>query len=518
MKKNSLQNIEKLISAGKFEDALQKVRELYQTEPTKELGRLQLELLMRREKFQEALELGADLILKDPSDVGLLNNFGAALLRNHRFLEAEAVFLEMLNIDTKSYDAYINLCTVYQERKEYGKQAECAMNAIAINPGSAIAYNNLGSALGELQQNEPSREAYSIALAIDAQYFPALINLAQLEYKLGNFSKSVELYRRVEKIRTLSEGEKELTKYFMSYPLLANGEIKQGFDYYEYGFSKLLPPGTHRARRNFNQPKWDLKSKGKLFIWREQGLGDELMFSTCLPDLLNQGLEITYECEPRLKNIMQRTYPEVRCVEDAKDQPFDFHFPLGSIPRFKRTHKDVYPIQHRVLNCLQHHVSDFADQLRKQNPHGKKVVGLCWRSGLLNIERNKHYSSLLDWGSLLKRDDLLFVNLQYGDCEEELFEAEKLFQIQFLKFPELDLKNDIERVCALIKNIDHVVSIGSAVSILAGYCGVNTKLMTIRNWPHLGQEGFPWSPYIDPYYVAAGEHVASRISEIAQDI
>jgi len=65
-----------------------------------------------------------------------------------------------LELDPKNFDAHINLCNIYQSLKQPEKSLKTAFQAIELNPKSALAFNNLGTALGDLQMTEESREAF----------------------------------------------------------------------------------------------------------------------------------------------------------------------------------------------------------------------------------------------------------------------------------------------------------------------------------------------------------------------
>jgi ADP-heptose:LPS heptosyltransferase len=146
---------------------------------------------------------------------------------------------------------------------------------------------------------------------------------------------------------------------------------------------------------------------------------------------------------------------------------------------------------------------------------GKKLVGICWRSGLFSIARNSNYTALLDWKDLLSQQDFQFVNLQYGDCENELLEIEAALGIQILRWTDLDLKNDLENVLGLIKNLDAVVTVGTAVSSLAGSCNVQTYLLAKPGWMMLGQtERYPWYACVTPLLAEKNKHLAEKIKLI----
>ena len=122
----------------------------------------------------------------------------------------------------------------------------------------------------------------------------------------------------------------------------------------------------------------------------------------------------------------------------------------------------------------------------------KPKIGISWRSGKLSSLRNVHYTNLKDWGSIFELSDKYdFVNLQYGDCEEELLEVEKIYNFKIHRWNELDLKNDIDSVYSLISSLDYVVSIGSAVAAFAGSVGTKVLLMYKKSWANFGTDGYP---------------------------
>ena len=108
-----------------------------------------------------------------------------------------------------------------------------------------------------------------------------------------------------------------------------------------------------------------------------------------------------------------------------------------------------------------------------------------------------------------------FVNLLHGDCESELIEAENNFGINILRWTDFDLRNDLETVLALVCEMDCVISVGSAVSVIAAAAGVNTLVLMQRSWVLLGQnDKYPWFPSVRPFVVETNEHVAINICNL----
>ncbi|MEY2663639.1 MAG: hypothetical protein RIR35_447, partial [Actinomycetota bacterium] len=141
----------------------------------------------------------------------------------------------------------------------------------------------------------------------------------------------------------------------------------------------------------------------------------------------------------------------------------------------------------------------------------------CWRSHKLSATRNKKYTALEDWHRVLSIPGTVFVNLQYGECEEEIQQVESALGIRVLRWPDVDLMNDFGGVAALIKNLGLVVSISSAVVPLAGAVGTPTICMTRQNWVLLGEKNtYPWFPSVMPVVVPHGEAMAAALPVVEQ--
>ena len=512
------------IASGRYEQAITTLKTLLVDDPTNtEYLLLMGEALMRNEQFSQAVQFFAKVVETDNKNIRALNNFGAALVRNRQLEEARDILLYALELAPESIDIYTNLGSVYQGLYQPKKSLEVAFKVIELNPSWFMAYNNLGCALGDLLHINDAKEAYKTAIALNSNYIPSYINLAQLEIKSGNHSKGVELYEAALVLKNITNGEKEVVKYYLSHSYLYLGDLGRGWEFYSYGFSDLLPTGAYRSKRKFIQPQWNgnVNEKKTILIWGEQGLGDEIFFSTCLSDIHKTNLNIILECEPRLISIFKRVYPKFKIRAASLDSKFmslnsdfDQHIAIGSLPKFFRRNINDFKNKSNLwtvdpLKC------DFIKN--KLLPYRNKIlIGICWRSAKLSIERNANYTALQDWEPLLRNPDYQFVNLLHGDCEQEIADVEKLFDIKILRWSDIDLKNDLETVLALVSELDCVASIGSAVTTISGAAGVPTLLLVQRSWDLLGQNNFyPWFDSVTSFVVEPNEHVGINISKLS---
>jgi ADP-heptose:LPS heptosyltransferase len=263
-----------------------------------------------------------------------------------------------------------------------------------------------------------------------------------------------------------------------------------------------------------------LNESRKILIWREQGLGDEILFSICLQDMHNSNLNVVLECDPRLIGIYQRMYPRfkirgesINFINYPSMDDFELHVPIGSLPKYFR--RNLYDFNKPIpkFTPLETSVNFINQKLQKYS--NKILVGICWRSGKLSIERNLNYTALSDWGPLLSDPQYKFVNLFHGDCEDEIRAVEEKFNIEILRWKDIDLRDDLETVLALVSQLDCVVSVGTAVSVIAAAAGVNTLVLLQRSWVLLGQnDQYPWFPSAVPFVVETNDHVGTNISNL----
>ncbi len=280
--------------------------------------------------------------------------------------------------------------------------------------------------------------------------------------------------------------------------------------------------------RVFNKPRWDGKALNgaRLLVWREQGLGDEILFFSCLPDLNDIDCEVIVECDQRLVDPLQRSFPRFlirgECIDPqtmaSPFSDFDFHIPAGALPAIFRRKLDNFPESANFIATAPEHRNEF---LRRLAPYrDKKLVGICWRSGLMSAMRNRNYTHLADWSRAvdLLRSDVIFVNLQYGDCESEISEFEKANGIEILRWRDINLKDDLDQVMALISCLDAVVTVGTAVVSLAGAVGCKIILIEPYGPFDLGAPPgkYPWYPSVFKIRPAAEKTAASQIEFVPE--
>jgi hypothetical protein len=105
---------------------------------------------------------------------------------------------------------------------------------------------------------------------------------------------------------------------------------------------------------------------------------------------------------------------------------------------------------------------------------------------------------------VLRAKGACFVNLQYGDCAEEIAQAERELGVRIWTPPGIDLKQDLDDVAALCCALDLVIGFSNATLNIAAACGAPAWLISLPwAWTLLGTARYPWYPQVRTFTTMA---------------
>jgi len=457
-------------------------------------------------QFINAIEIFHPLHEKNPKNIHLLNCCALSYLGIDHFEMAMDFFRLLVKNDPKNIEGWVNLTYTANLLKNNADSLFYATQALSMNPNDARLFNNMGSALQNFHRYEDALICYATTLDLEPTNVNAITNIATINDKLGFYSESIRQYESALTHLVPNSKEENEVLYRMSFPLLASGNLKRGWELYERGFTIEGRRGRI-PNRLFSKPKWEGQNiRGKrLLIWREQGVGDELWFFSLVREVHANCNSIIIECDTRLVSLLQRAFPNclVRKEELESDvinygkEDFDFHISAGSLCQIYRNDWAKFIKSKGYLIPETNLVNKFKDLLV---PYRSKIlVGISWRSGNLNSERNINYAALSEWKTILEISNIQFVNLQYGNCEEELLNVKTHYGIDILNWDFLDIKNDFESLAGLIANLDLIISTSTFAAPFSQAIGKKLKLVAHSSWTSLGKEEWPWFEDVDIY-------------------
>ena len=124
---------------------------------------------------------------------------------------------------------------------------------------------------------------------------------------------------------------------------------------------------------------WEGEKDKSVFLWREQGIGDDIIFLGLVPEAYEAaGIAMTVSIDPRLVGICERSMPGIEFLPAGKgslqEDRFDYHLPMGSLPRlFRNSEKDFNKTREGYLKADMNRVEILRKELGVED---KKVIDL----------------------------------------------------------------------------------------------------------------------------------------------
>ncbi|MHA7062752.1 tetratricopeptide repeat protein [Azospirillum argentinense] len=465
--------------------------------------------------FQRALTI-------QPDYGKALNNLGNSHRVARRAVTAAALYRRALIVQPDYPDSYTNLGNVLKDWDDWQGALRLHRHAVRLAPQSAIALTTLGLALNVLGQNAQAEAAHRRALSIDAGHAEAYANLGLLQWQSAGVVEAERTLRRALRIDPV------LAAARLNFALvsLATGNLREGWDAYQDRFK-----AKEYRERSIAAPIWhdDGAAVSRLLVWREQGVGDELMFASCYPTLEDRVTagrigQVILECDRRLVSLFSRSFPwaTVRAETTAADgtetlvpADCDAQIAAGALPRLLRPDLESFPARPWLVPDPAR-LATWRERLAALGPGLK--IGIAWRSQLMTTERRAAYITLDAFAPLFAVPGVVLINLQYGDCAAEIDAAEARFGVPIHRWADLNLKDDFEGAAALTASLDLVIAPAVSTGELAGALGVPAWRIGARDWTQLGTEVRPWYPTMRLLQPRPGETLDDVMARIARTL
>ena len=432
-----------------------------------------------------------------------------ALHLERKFDEAEEIYVQLLEQNHDNSGLMATLGSLYVQTGKIGLGIHFLEAAIKGGMKQTDVYTNIGLAYKKAGQMKKARVYFDASIK-DEPSPEALTNYSGLLIESGQDEKCIDFCERALK----EKPDLPIAHWNLAISLLSEGKWERAWDEHEWG---LKTNGIREDRVVLNVPVWDGKSPGTVLVYGEQGMGDEIMFASMLPDLLKTN-PIVFECYHRLEHLFKRAFPGVPIYgtrEDkevfwAYDHKIDYRIPIGSLGQFYRRSREAFPGTPYLK----------AEAL----PKGDKFrIGISWKGGGAKLGRVQKRSIPLSWWKpILEIPKVEFVSLQYGDGREEELDLVRALGHDIKSMDEYVKAKDYYETAKLVASCDLVISVCTSVVHLAGALGVPCWVMTPRHpaWRYQNSGGIHWYRSVRLYRAPAPEIEAWRpvITRIGMDL
>lgn len=450
---------------------------------------------------EEAVRLIKRAVRKNPREPAMLVNLGAAHRKAGQLAEARAAYEAALKLAPNLADAYFNLSKVLFDMGDMDGALVASEKCIALNPGQAEAYLNLGNACKFKADSDRAMAAYEQALKLAPGLAQAWGNIAAIHIDRCDFTRAIELLDRAV---SLDPGAGEL-RFKRSLVALRMGDFAQGWEDYE---SRFVADKEKVPRFEAPPPYWtgeDLKDK-TILLWTEQGLGDEVLYASMIGEVIAQARSCIIECSPRMVPVFARSFPAATVVRyrgqglrTTAPTEFDTQIAVASLGRFFRRSLAEFPRHTGYMKAAAARTAELRARYRAAAP-GNLVVGVSWRSKNDSIGEWKS-TQLSDWSEVLRVPGVTFVNLQYGDCAQELKAVKDQMGVAVVQDPEVDPMKNVDDFFAQVAAMDMVITTSNTTAHAAGSLNVPTWLLlnsgpaALWYW-FIDRDDSPWYPSV----------------------
>lgn len=431
-------------------------------------------------------------------DADAHNNLGLSQLALGRCEDAMDSFLLALHFRPRFAPACYNMALAAHRLGDRAQAVASLERAIEIDPDFAVARSMLGYVLThEMDEFEAGAAQIRKALELSPADPDVRCNYSAVLVQEGRAAEALAICDEL----LAADPQLHEARLNRSLALLKLGRFAQAWPDYE---ARKLARGNY-APRALPLPEWrgePLAGHG-LLIYAEQGLGDQIMFASCLPDALAQAAPCVIECAPPLVAIFARSFPAATVVSQAQGDAalahlarscgLDYQAAIGSLPGHFRRQWSEFPRHAGYLRADPARIEYWRDRLAVLGPGLK--IGISWSGGAASTRRESRSVPLALWAPVLQVPACHFVSLQYGDARTELAAASREQRIEIADWREAI--DDYTETAALVAALDLVISVQTALAHLAGALGKQAWVMlrAACEWRYLDSgESMPWYP------------------------
>lgn len=486
--------VEACVAQGDLVEALNQAEMLHAEHPHATAVALRLaQLYQQANDADSALDCLNRQQLLQPASAAVLTALGNLHMQYARPAQAVQAYEQAITHGLDTAQARVQLGTALHACERYAEAQAALQTACALEPGDVTYRKHLAAAHIMACHYHAALDIYDQLLAEGSVQAGELSgNYATALAYVGRFNEAMA---HLDQIITQQAHDPSL-RMMRAVIHLLHERYAEGWDDYQWRHMSYS-----RNFRTLPFEKWrgeDLRGK-RIVVLAEQGLGDQVMFASCLPDLLRMAPDrLVVEVIERIAPTIARSFPECEIVatNQKKDLqwaaelgPMDYFVALGDLPRYFRRKVEDFP-------GTPYLVPDPAKQAhwraRLQACGPRPWLGFSWKGGV-ELTRTKLRS--LDVTQLLPLLGAIpaqWVNLQYGEVEAPLDTLRALGH-PCQHWPEAI--QDLDEFAALISVLDGVITVCNTTVHYAGALGVPVWILApqIPEWRYgLHSPRLPW--------------------------
>jgi tetratricopeptide (TPR) repeat protein len=462
----------------------------------------------------EALDCLDKAIALRPADAEAMLYRGNALNALDRAQEAVSCFDAVLARNPSRGDALLNRGTAFASLGRHAQALADFDAVLARTPNNVEALYNRGTALLDLDRFDETLATFDRLLAQAPQQARAWNNRGRALQALNRHAEAVASFKKaIASDKTYADAHSNL-----ALSLLTLGELRQGFEEYEWRWKRA---GMPDARRGYRGRLWlgeFALGQRTILLPAEQGLGDTIQFIRYAPLLARSGATVVAEVQPELKPLLANVDGVTSCHARGEPLPaHDVYCPLGSLPLAFKTDTSTIPANIPYLRTDETRIAKWRPSIE---PLQGRRVALAWAGHARHPNDRNRSIDLELFEPLFALEGISFISIQRDlrGGDDEVLARRNITQVGAKLV-------DMADTAAIIALSDLTIAVDTSVAHLAGALGrqVWVLLPFSPDWRWtLADERSPWYPPVRlfrqpapgdwPSVIAAVRDALSRIT------
>jgi len=427
--------------------------------------------LYKLKKYEEALHCYKKAIEIDPNLAKPWNEAGVVLSEMMEYEAAIKNYNKAIEIDENNIESWINKTVALVELKKFTSALETCNIALNIDPKMYEAVLNKGVILSNLNKSDEALIYFDKAIQLnkdDSEVYSNKGEALNLQQKFNEAIINFDISLEINKNNANAHHNRAYANF-----------CQLNFEEAWCDFSWRWSLNTMKSSKLVsNKPEWFGELKGnRLFIWAEQGIGEQIMFSSLFSILRNYPLKILVSLDRKLIPIYKRSFPEFLFYDRAtkiSEDKYDYQCAIGDLGR--NLIKNKVDLAKRVFPYLIIEEQKFN---KKNNLKIKKkiICGISWKSYGKNFGFEKSIP-IENFQEIFNNKEIKFINLQYEKGNTVPINERRILEKYDIDVNEnIKIYENIDYLCNLISECDLVITCSNSTAHLAGALNKHTILM-----------------------------------------
>ena len=507
-----------------------------------------LMLSLKYFKYAKDCFLSAHIIEKNSSEIkyklALVYYYLNKLDKSLKFIK------KALELNPNSSESWNLKGLIYSKIKNYQKAAISFQESIHLkNTNLGPLYRNLSIALLGINNHDMGKD-YSLAI----KYAKLSIDFEKKDYRSYNVLALCLLYSRNfnEALTNIEISQKLNSEDPVGYTYkgliykylndLDNAELnlKKSYQLNQDKFDQYTTLAEVQLSKNNFREGWqnyEMRNKkiknenminrlttwkpnlgyNKILIWAEQGLGENILFSSILPEVISKFESVTLIIDERLNRIFSENFKKLvvkNWSSNIYTDQYDYQICLCSLGLYFRNNIEDFKDKQVSLNIKDNFKYGKSEKLK---------CAVSWFSTNPNIGNSK--SITIDQLSpIFNIENIDFYNIQYQFDHKENDRHVQTYANRLKNVEGLDVNQNLYDLLQFIKSCDLTISVSNTNAHLSASIGKPTYLLLSNGvgklwyWANEFRQKNLWYPGIKKYSQSPNGDWGMPINKMAQDI